>query len=235
MTTPYWGGFGVVLLMASDLLNTTFPAGATTSEELARKICRLLPDMEANGLQSYQNKIARSYAITSRFIEQFRDKPTFIDVPKIFEETTGVPLETYQALLFGSISRFAKLDDLKGSRNPADFAVPESWFRQTSVPAETAKRFFDYVSADSETYAKGVAAKQPSANDFTIFRDKPMFVESGNYFPLDLALLAEKFESGPFWRVHSQLEPGKRENFHSFWGTVFEAYVNWVMNSSVNG
>src|ERR1700722_2538751 len=42
MTGPYWGGFGVVLLMASDLLDTAFPAGATPSEELARKICRVL-------------------------------------------------------------------------------------------------------------------------------------------------------------------------------------------------
>jgi hypothetical protein len=235
MTTPYWGGFGVVLLMASDLLDTAFPSGGTPSEDLARKICRLLPDMEANGLQSYQTKIARSYAMTSRFIEPFRGKANFFDVPKLFEAATGVPLETYQALLFGSISRFAKLDELKKSQNPVDFAVPQSWFTQTSVPPETTKRFFDYVSANSEGFAKIVAEKKPHTNDFTVFRDKPMFGDSGNFFPLDLALLAEKFESGPFWRVHNQLRNGERENFHSFWGSVFEAYVNWMMSCSVDG
>jgi hypothetical protein len=235
MTGPYWGGFGVVLLMASDLLDTAFPAGATPSEELARKICRVLPDMEANGLQSYQNKIARSYTMTSRFIEPFRGKLNFFDVPKLFEEAVGVPLDIYQALLFGSISRFAKLDELKKSQNLADFAVPESWFTKTIVPAETIKRFFDYVSANSETFASIVAKKNPRTNDFTIFRDKPLFGESGKFFPLDLSLLADKFETGPFWRVHNQLEPGERENFHSFWGSLFEAYINWVLASSISG
>jgi hypothetical protein len=235
MSTPYWGGFGVVLLMASDLLNTAFPSGGAPSEDLARKICRLLPDMEANGLQSYQTKIVRSYTMTSRFIESFRGKGNFFDVPKLFEAAVGVPLETYQALVFGSISRFAKLHELKRSPNPADFAIPKSWFKQTSVPPETTKRFFDYVSASSDAFAKIVAEKKPHSNDFTVFRDKPLFGESRKFFPLDLALLAEKFESGPFWRVHNQLPNGERENFHSFWGSVFEAYVNWVMSNSVDG
>jgi hypothetical protein len=235
VTSPYWGGFGVVLLMASELLDTAFPSGGTLGEDLARKICRLLPDMEANGLQSYQTKIARSYTMTSRFIEPFRDKANFFDVPKLFETASGVPLETYQALLFGSISRFAKLDELKRSQNPADFAVPESWFRQTSIPDGQIMCFFDYVAADSQSFAKIVAEKNPRPNDFTVFRDKPMFGESGNFFPVDLALVAEKFESGPFWRVNSQLPDGERNNFHSFWGSVFEAYVNWMIGSSVDG
>lgn len=230
----YWGGFGAVLLMASELLYSQLPPGETPSEELAKKICQILPDMEANGLQSYQIKIARSYATTSRFIDSFRAEPNFFDVPALFEAASGIPLETFQALLFGSVSRFTKLDELKASQNPADFAVPENWFTRTAVPPNQITRFFEYASSDAENFATTVHDKNPFANDFTIFRDKPLFSESGYFFPLDLALLAEKFESGPFWKVHGHLQSNERANFHSFWGSVFEAYVNWLMNSSVD-
>jgi hypothetical protein len=235
MTPPYWGGFGVVLLMASELLYTPVPHGGTPSEELARKVCQILPDMEVNGIQSYQNKIARSYAMTSRFIEPFRGKANFFDVSKLFENAAGVPLETYQALLFGSVSRFTKLDDLKKSVNPADFAVPEGWFRNTTVSSERIERFFEFVSGSAESFAKAVIEKKPNPNDFTIFRDKPMFQEQGHFYPTDLSFLAEKFESGTFWRVHNSLQPSERANFHSFWGNVFESYITWIMSSSVDG
>ena len=235
MSGPYYGNFGVLLLMASELLYCPLPPGKTPSEELARKICQILPDMEANGLQSYQTKIARSLAMCTRFIEPFRDSASFVDVPSLFEESSGLPLETYHALLFGSLARFTKLDRIKELKNPIDFAVSEDWFRNTIVPAEHLNRFFEYVAADSIEFAQIVNRQNPQANDFRIFRDKPLLRDGKNFYPIDLSLLAEKFESGPFWRVNASLSPQSREKLHNFWGTVFEAYLNWLMSSSVDG
>ncbi len=38
-------------------------------------------------------------------------------------------------------------------------------------------------------------------------------------------MLAEKFESGPFWLIHSQLSNNQKPQFHSFWGKLFERYI----------
>lgn len=235
VTGPYWGGLGVVLLMASELLYTPLPKGATPSAELARKICQILPDMEANGLQSYQTKIARSLAMHTRFIEPFRNTANFFDISALFEAAAGLPLETYQALLFGSVARFTRLGEIKQSQNPADFAVSETWFSKTIVPPQQITKFFEYVSHDSEEYAKAVEKNKPEANDFKILRDKPLFKDKGNFYPIDLAILAEKCASEPFWKVNSYIEAQKRDDLHSFWGTVFEAYINWLIGSSVDG
>jgi len=235
ITTPYWGGFGVVLLMASELLYMPLPKGETKSEEWARKICLLLPDMEANGVQSYLLKIVRSYVMTSQFIEPLRGKPNFFDLAAVFEAATGVPLEVYQALIFGAMTRFIKLDDIKKSNDLASFAVPATWFRSTTVPPAQIEKFFEYVSANADALAAVVNEKKPVANDFTIFRNKPLFADIGYFFPLDVAILAEKFDSGPFWRVHEHIAPEDRGRFHSFWGNVFEEYINWLLRQCVDG
>jgi hypothetical protein len=234
-TGPYWGGFGVVLLMASDLLYVPLPQGANPSAEWARKICQILPDMEANGLKDYETKIARSLAIYSRFIEPFRGTPNFYDVQALFEEAAGLPLETFQALLFGCVARFANLSKLKGSSNPADFAIGDGWFSKTTVPPEQISSFFNMVSADSAGYATDVAINNPRPNDFKVLSDKPLFRDGQNYFPIDLSLLTDKFDSGPFWKVNGHIPGPQRERFHVFWGQVFEAYIQWLLGSSVDG
>src|SRR5262249_25353277 len=103
----YAAGFGNVLLIGSELLYKEIPKGKTESEFWVRRICQLLPDMEANGIiTSYSQKTFRSFLLMSRFLEQRHGQPNFFDVPALFEKATGVPLDVYQALLFGSLSRF---------------------------------------------------------------------------------------------------------------------------------
>src|SRR6202030_1363414 len=65
--------------------------------------------------------------------------------------------------------------------------------------------------------------------------NKPLFNDGGLYRPLDISLLAEKMESGVFWGVNGQVEPSKRDQFHAFWGEVFELYASWLIGSSVGG
>lgn len=91
------------------------------------------------------------------------------------------------------------------------------------------------MSANADALATLVNDKDPHANDFTIFRNKPLFADVGCFFPLDVAILAEKFDSGPFWRVHEHIPPDDRARFHSFWGSVFEDYINWLFGECVDG
>ena len=91
------------------------------------------------------------------------------------------------------------------------------------------------MSANADALSKAVTEKNPLANDFTNFRNKPLFADVGYFFPLDVAILAEKFDSGPFWRVHEHIPAEDRGRFHSFWGNVFEDYINWLFIQCIDG
>jgi len=93
-------------------------------------------------VQSYLLKIVRSYVMTSQFIEPLRVNPNFFDVAALFEAATGVPLEVYQALTFGAMTRFIKLDDIKKSNDLASFAVPATWFRSTTGATSADREIF---------------------------------------------------------------------------------------------
>jgi hypothetical protein len=231
---PYWGGIGLVFLMASDHLYSAPPQARTPAEEHARTISEFIPIIEANGFHSFLMKMARSYLMISRFLEPLRGTPGFFDIPAIFSDAARLPLDTYQALLFGGLSRFSRPDAIKQSNNPADFAIPENWFQSTPVRDEHVRAFFDLVSGTSEELAAIIQRQNPQSNDFTILRDKPLFRNQGLAFPLDFSLLAEKFESGPFWKVNSHLPDNQRNDFHSFWGRVFENYMNWLLRQCVD-
>jgi hypothetical protein len=227
---------GIMMLMASELLARPAMRRPASSEELARRISSILPDMETNGPVTYQRKVARSLAMCTDFVDQLRGTKNYFDIRKLFRDGTQIELDTFYALLFGCFSRFLNLERIKASTKLLDYAVGAEYFRKCAAitPAEL-NQFFAYMSADVGGFAADVQAKNPHRNEFTVFRNKPLFADNGNYLPLDLSLLADKMESGVFWSVHSQIDAKKRDNFHQFWGEVFELYVSWLIKASVNG
>jgi len=52
---------------------------------------------------------------------------------------------------------------------------------------------------------------------------------------IDAAFLAEKAETGTFWRINSALSGKNRLQFHQDWGIAFERYINWLVGQSVDG
>jgi hypothetical protein len=63
------------------------------------------------------------------------------------------------------------------------------------------------------------------ANDFTVFRDKPLLVEDYGMLPVDVLFLLEKFAQGPYWTVNN-ISRDTGNKLRRFWGRVFESYVN---------
>jgi hypothetical protein len=233
---PPWNRIGILMLIASELLAVPKPTGASPSEELARKISSVLPDMETNGPSSYHRKMARTLAMCTRFTDQLRGTTNFFDIHKLFRDANGVELETFYALLFGCFSRFMNLKEIKDSTNLSDFAVAPAFFRTCrAITPDELKNFFEYVSADAAAYALEVRDKKPHRNEFTVLRNRPLFADNGLYRPLDLSLLAEKMESGVFWSANGKVPPDRREQFHQFWGQVFERYARWLIEASVDG
>jgi hypothetical protein len=224
------------MLMASELLALPRTRGDTASEELARRICSVLADMETNGPSTYHRKMARSVAVCTHFADQLRDSKNFFDIRELFRDANRIDLEPFYALLFGCISRFLTQDKGKSSLSPIDFAVSADFFRTcTSITPDELKSFFESISADSVRYALEVQEKNPHRNEFTVLRNRPLFADNGLYYPVDISLLADKMESGVFWSVHGKIPSDKRDRFHQFWGSVFELYSRWLIESSVDG
>ena len=235
-TLPNIKEAGTMMLMASELIARPTSRQLASSQELARRICSVLPDMETNGPTTYSWKMARSIAMCTRFADQFRGAKHYFDIRSLFREATGIDLDAFYALLFGCFSRFLKLDEIKKSMNLLDYCITGDFFRKcTAIDTEELNRFFAYVSNDASGFASEVQTKHPHYNDLTILRNKPLFADNEQYFPLDLSLLADKMESGVFWSVHNSLPDNKRGSLHQFWGDVFEQYICWLVESSVDG
>jgi hypothetical protein len=236
VTLPEAKEGGILLLMASELLASPPLKRPIASEELARRISSVLPDTETNGPSTYHRKMARSLAMSTRFADQLQGTKNHFDMRKLFREATQLDLEAFYALLFGCFSRFLDLEKIKASLNLSDYAVGRDYFRTcASIAPEDLNNFFAYMSADAAHFSAEVRSKNPHRNEFTILRNKPLFEDGNLYRPLDLSMLADKMESGVFWSVNGQVEYKKREQFHAFWGEVFERYVSWLLGVSVDG
>jgi hypothetical protein len=57
--------------------------------------------------------------------------------------------------------------------------------------------------------------------------------KDGRYL-IDVLCLAEKSESGIFWRINQALPQESRMQFHRDWGAAFERYINWLIEASSN-
>jgi hypothetical protein len=236
VTLPKAKEAGILFLMASERLASPPSRRSIASEELARRISSILPDMETNGPSTYHRKMARSLSMSTRFADQLQGTKNYFDIRMLFREATLLDLDAYYALLFGCFSRFLNLEKIKASLNLNDYAVGRDYFKMcSSVTPEELNKFFAYISADATNFSAEVRAKNPHRNEFTILRNKPLFDDGGLYRPLDLSMLADKMESGVFWSVNGQVDAKKRDQFHTFWGVVFERYASWLISSSVDG
>jgi hypothetical protein len=189
----------------------------------------LLPIQEAaNG--NVRHKILRSYQMTTIAPELASSKPYF-DLLALFKGATGLELMEYYALIVSAITRFYRFDPAKFMADPLVYSLDEQWFASTNVSSESIQAFFQLISASPDQYKQALASSQ-GPNDFTAFRDKPMLRAESRLDQMDLWMLAEKFESGPFWLIHSKLPRQEQPLFHSFWGRLFEKYIADLLVSS---
>jgi hypothetical protein len=225
---------GKVFLMASDHLGTPPKKPEAIPDKFAYFASGMLPVQEASGFHRFDHKMARSFMMLDHTAPQLRDrKPRYWDIPALFEQTCGLPLLTFQSLLFGALTKFVNFDPKAYMDDPRSYGLDRGWFRSTNVRPELIETFLDYVSNTPELFKGSFEKADWGASDFTPFRDRPLFKDGDHYFLIDFAFLAEKFETGPFWTVHNFLKTNADKiDLHSFWGDVFERYSNDVLKTA---
>jgi hypothetical protein len=232
LVPPHSGEMGRVLLMANDLL----PKGLTqsgptvlTPDQMINVMSEFIPIGEASGNFRAVNKVVRSRLMLDRFFPKGS-----AEIRKLFEKKTGVALDEYFALCFATLCRYFDLDLKKYQADPGNFVLSEGWYRTTPVSPAVLASFLAEISATTEDFTRSLADRKDAAADFTCFRSKPVLHANPNYLLIDSLFLAEKGESGVFWRINEALPEAARLRFHQDWGLAFEAYVNWLIAESVD-
>jgi hypothetical protein len=230
LAAPHGGEFGRVLLMANDLLPKRVTGPAPTREQMINVLSEFIPIAEASGSYKAIHKIIRSRLMLDRFFPN-----DGVEICQVFERATGVPLNDYFALCFATLCRYFDLDLKKFQHDPGNFVLSQNWFRTTPIAPSVIKNFLAEISANAHEFRTSLEKKTGSANDFTVFRSKPIFGNGEAYFMIDALFLAEKSESGVFWCVNQALPAASRLRFHQDWGLAFERYVNWLIGESIDG
>jgi hypothetical protein len=226
------GQLGQVFLMANEQLFSPAQPSGSAHDELLRLILDFLPISEANLFTSGLLKIARSHLMVMKFAEARRGAPGSFDIPALFYEATGVRFKTFEALMFGVFTRLVNVQ--QASKDPREFGIPVAYFDKLPIETTEISAFFRAISATPEEYAAGLLASAPRPNDFRVIRDKPLLRIAGHCFPLDAHSGFEKFETSVYWSILGHLPDERKKSFPSFWGTIFEDYVLWLLAESVD-
>jgi hypothetical protein len=223
--------FGEVLLIANDHMHFEICAGSS-EDSFVKLASSLLPIQEAVS-GNLRHKLIRSFQMTKAAPEFACSKPYF-DVSALFKAATELNLQDFYALVLAAMTRFSTFKPERYLADPLSYSLDEHWFSSTKVAPESIQAFFKLISASPEDYLLPLKTSR-GPNDFTALRDRPLLRSFSKLYLLDYWMLAEKFESGPFWEIHSMLGPKQKADFHSFWGRLFERYIGDLFRKAVDG
>jgi|GEM_PF-1689527 len=225
---------GAVALHANDYLDISL--AQPDAEILA---VQNLPVWEIYHPREVWSLLARYYLVTQElFAGDERIVQLFHDEFGTRPETTaidGLLFDDYFALFFGIYSRV-----VAGARNSKTSIVEFAEHAQLlglqdqQIAEFTASRIFDedafmakFGEIDSaERFVDRIG--DPSwALDFNAFRERPLLrLRDGREIVIDLHFLIENASVGVFWNVLRRMSDTGRKLFLSYWGNIFEKYVN---------
>jgi hypothetical protein len=238
------GRFGFILLKASDqfhygLLPATAAPHVARREDLAKIVTEMVAVGES-GSQHIGNLITRSHLMLTRFTDELKGTPDFIDVAREHQSATGLTLEEFEALILGVHARFGENLVQKLNTEPGALPLKEANFASTAIPYDKVRRFLDSVSNSPAMIAGELEKGDNGPNDFTVFRKFPLVEQLYNphlttawfgFLMLDNLFFLDKVQAGPYWNANDLYALKLRK----FWGAVFEKYVNELLRQSCAG
>lgn len=237
METGFGGRLGLCCLIANDLLQHP-----TVTHSDIPDYVRLLPEMVIINDYTYRENILGKIARTKFMLEhigcepELRGRKEFVDVPALFEGRVGLSLGDYSTFGIGVLCKYLSFRSQLQFSNPGAFYLGRNYFQIADAKKSALDAFLGDVSVrlqDLTTPCKNAKHN----NDFNALRDRPLVeIQEGAFAPTDVGFLADKLESGVFWRVHNECLSSRKErdNLHTFWGHLFQAYVSRLLQDVTN-
>jgi hypothetical protein len=237
---------GSILLKANDQFDYGLLAElAKTGEPISDRdqFSKIIAEMVAVGEDSspeIAHLITRSHLMLTRFTDELRRDPDLVDVALEHQKATGLTLEEYEAMIFGTHARFGQ--ELSKALYTELGALPlkEANFEPTAIKREKVSAFLDSLASTPARMASEFRQKDNGPNDFTIFRRFPIVQQFYNlhlttawcgFLMMDNLFFLEKVLTGPYWCASALYGLKLRK----FWGAVFEKYVNELMQRACAG
>lgn len=152
----------------------------------------------------------------------------YLDVPALFQEATGLPLETY---LFLGLSLIAlPMEQKQGNyKNENWCIVPEKYFLQTRASKEDVNLIMQELSIDVQSLKSLYQNQDNFEYNFNGLVQHPLVTfDKQKFCPLPLSLLKDKITSQVYWILFDHIKGKQSKKLHTytnFMGACFEEYV----------
>jgi hypothetical protein len=228
------GDVGLSCLMTNDLL---LPFVPSPSDDTLKRLANLLPFADYIGHDQYSMDIGRTLIMFDEIscLPVLKARTDFIDIKGIFEHYMGLSIRTFCELIFGCATKFlsVNLDQIRASTEA--LFLRSAFFRKTKLEPATVVQFLKKLAIPENVLARKInESHDRPGDDLTVFQQNPL-IEIGPdlYICVDPGFLGDKAGRAAFWTLFSEISQNSlRLELLSFWGAVFEEYVNYALVQS---
>ena len=230
--TPGEAGFekiGLACLMANDLI---LPFVPSPQDGTLERLANVLPFSDYIPHDQYPIEIARAermFEIAGQ-VDALRRRSDFVDLKPEFENKMGFSNLTFSQLVFGCAAKFLNVR-IEDWASPETMILRSTFFQKSALSPEKAAQFFKKITISEAEFAERMRKQNRPGDDFTLFQAYPLIELSKDiYTCLDPGFLVEKAGRGVFWTIFSEMDDKTKLKLLSFWGAVFEVYVNSLLS-----
>lgn len=224
---------GVCVLMANDLL---LPFVPSPSDDLLKRMANLLPFADYISHDEYVIEIGRSQTMFGSILDTpaLTARSDFLDIRALFQDRIGLDQETFCGLIFGCASKFlnVKLEELE--KNPELAVIRNTYFDKSKISHDKIVQFFSKMTCTETALATKMEEwKDRPKDDLTLFQAYPLLeIAKDIHACLDPGFLVDKAGRGLYWTLFSETPQDQRGKLSTFWGAIFEHYVNHILKES---
>ena len=228
---------GVLFLMANDHLDhgllRNVPVDADARERTIRLVTEMLAVQEGSS-PAISNLFTRGHLMLTRYARDLGSAHDFVDVVGEFERKVGLTLTDFEAMVFAIHARFGAQMSNAVVSNPELLPLRRADFAQTALTPEKVEAFLKFVSIAPEQLKSEILQSDAGPNDATPFRKYPMVQHVDArieevpeaHLMIDNLTFLERAQTGPYWVANEN----HSQNLRTFWGAVFEQYVNDLLS-----
>lgn len=221
--------FGELMLKSGELLYKKHVFVEDELDAYANIAAEFLPTFEITSQTDPLFSFLRFYIWLTKIIPRI---PT--NLLKFDPETEFKKLYPFAIITYAEFVAAFALHAITERQNqtydkPIDATLRKQWFKNSSVPASMIEKMFESVSFSLSSMPE--PKDTLGYGDFEFLKDRPYFLYNGDMYMLDYEFALGKLESAVIWRVLRSLPEKKKEPWLSYWGLVFEEYVNWMLET----
>ena len=229
--------YSSVFLIANDLLkffDTKTIQGANDEQSKIVIWKETLPLWELSNPPEIKPALARARIIFGQIIKDYSTNQNYLD---LFSKANGITVNEYMYFVFSLIAFYHNCRESLLTDSNSFFIRKEKFL--DNVKNVTLKQSFGhFINNISMPFDKITQAikKSPDCSllyGFIPFRKCPIVaIDDDNLICLDIYFLLDKLGSGLFWEINGLLGKNERGDYHSLWGSLFEAYVSFLLKDS---